>query len=78
MQPLAQAGTNASKEELAKKYNLTAVATKALPVENAKVVCENLEVAFCKTQDNKRHIWLHSKGNNENTLQIVLCSWRRW
>ena len=75
MQPLAQAqaGTKASKEELEKKYNLTAVATKALPVENAKVVCENVEIVLCKTKDNKRQIWLHSKANKEYTLQIGTC-----
>ena len=44
VQPLAQAGTKASKEELENKYNLTAVATKALPVDNARVVCGNVEI----------------------------------
>ena len=78
MQPLAQAGTKASKEELENKYNLTAVATKALPVENAKVVCENVEIVRCKTKDNKRQIWLHSTANKEYTLQIGCCIWKRW
>ncbi|MFM7985412.1 MAG: hypothetical protein ACKPKO_39470, partial [Candidatus Fonsibacter sp.] len=49
MQPLAQAqaGTKDSKEELENKYNLTAVATKALSVDNAKVACENVEIVLC-------------------------------
>ena len=51
-------------------YILTAVATKALPVKNARVVCENVEFVLCKTKDNKRHIWLHSKANKEYTMQI--------
>ena len=62
--------TKDSKEELDNKYNLTAVATKALPVENARVVCENVEIVLCKTKDNKRHIWLHSKANQGHTRQI--------
>jgi hypothetical protein len=70
MQPLAQAGTKVSKVEFENKYNLTAVAPKALPVENARVVCENVEIVLCKTKDNKRPIWLHSKANKEYTLQI--------
>ena len=66
----AQAGTKASKEELENKCNLTAVATKALPVEHAKAVCESVEISFCKTKDNKRQLWLHSKANKVYTLQI--------
>ena len=67
---LAQAGAEASKERLENKYYLTAVATKALPVKNAKDVCDNVEFVLCKTKDNKRQIWLHSKANKEYTLQI--------
>ena len=63
MQPFAQAGTKASKEDFGNTYNLTAVATNALPVENAKDVCENVEIVLCKTKDNKRQIWLRSKAN---------------
>ena len=70
MQPLAQAGTKASKEEPDKKYNLTTVATKPLPVENAKVVCDNVDMVLCKTKHNKRQLWLHSKANKEYTLQL--------
>ena len=70
MLPLAQAGTKASKEEFEQKYNLRAVAIKVLPVDNAKVVCENVDIVLCKTKDNKRHIWLHSKAHKEYTMQI--------
>ena len=65
---MAQAGTKASKEEFEDKYTLTAVATQAIPVENAKVVCENVEIVLCKTKDNKRQIWFHSKANKEYTM----------
>ena len=67
----------ASNEELEIMYNLTAVATKALPVEDAKVVCENVELVLCKAKDNKRQIWLHSKANKEYTLQNWILSWEK-
>ena len=73
MQPLSQAGTKASKEQLESKYYPTAVATKALPVENAESVGEHVEIVLCKTKDNKRQLWLHSTANEEYALQIGFC-----
>ena len=70
MQPLAQAGTKASREEFENNYKLTAVATKALPGYNARGVSNHVEIVLCKTKDKKRQIWLHSKQNKEYTLQI--------
>ena len=70
-QPLAQAGTHATQEEIQTKYNLTTVSTKQLPAGNSKTASENVEVVLCKTKDEKRQVWLHSKSNRKYTLQTA-------
>ena len=67
---LAQAGTKASKEEFENKYKPTAVATKALSVENAKSVCENVDIVICMPRTTSASSGSLLKPNKEYTMQI--------